>query len=352
MVLPGLINSHVHLELSWMAGRVRSTRAGLVDWIERQLHYRAQVPPQEAQERAAEVEASRMFGFGTAGVFDISNSNFTAPLFAGAGISGVVQHELLTMDRGRLAVALERVGELRPVTRCDRAELRTRPGPHALYSTAPQLVRASAEAEPEIPFSIHISEAPEELEFIAQGSGPLARFMDDLGVDWRWWEPVGISPVAYLDALGLLGPRSLLVHGVELDEGDIGLIAKRGAPLCVCPRSNRWISGRLPDVSAVFEAGVLLCLGTDSLASNSSHDLFEEIAELGRSFPDIGMDTWLAAAAENGAGVLGTEGLGRIEVGFSPGLLWLRETPNLEALRHQPPSSREWLTLPRGVCGG
>ena len=47
-----------------------------------------------------------------------------------------------------------------------------------------------------------------------------AEFLDALGVDWRWWDPVGVSPVDYMDALQVLGPRSLLVHGVVLDEAD------------------------------------------------------------------------------------------------------------------------------------
>jgi cytosine/adenosine deaminase-related metal-dependent hydrolase len=351
MVIPGLINAHLHLELSWMHEGVLSQRGGIIDWLERQLHYRSQIPDLARQQDIARRRAQEMFELGTAGVFDISNLNWTAPLIAAAGLSGVVQHELLTMDRQRLRLVLERVNDKREDAINDGSRVVVRPGPHALYSTAPQLVRASSERRPEVPFSIHISESPEEDEFVASGQGPFAQLMKDLGVDWDWWEPVGMSPVAYLDALGLLGSRSLLVHGVSLSGPDFQFIADRLATLCLCPRSNRWIGGVLPDVLACVEAGIRLCVGTDSLASNSSLDVMEEVVELGQAFPGLPMETWLSAVTENGAAVLANPWLGRIELGCSPGLLWLADTPAPESLRAGLPPRREWLVKPRGYHG-
>jgi aminodeoxyfutalosine deaminase len=348
LVLPGLINGHVHLELSWMEGRVRSTQQGLVNWLERQLHFRTQAPSAAEQLALARAHAEKMAAWGTAGVFDISNSDATGELLLGAGLSGIVQHELLTMDRTRLPSVMKQVAEPRADWLGEQGVVLRRPGPHALYSTAPQLLRASASAESRLPFSIHISEAEEELEFIAEGRGPLAEFMDALGVEWDWWEAPGLTPVAYLDALGLLGPRCLLVHGVELDDADVDLIVEQGASLCLCPRSNRWITGEIPEVRRLLDAQVPLCVGTDSLASNSSLDLFEELVELGRSFPEVGMEPWLKAVTDTGGGVLGVDGLGRVEEGASPGLLWLPEVAHVEALREGAPRRREWLASPRG----
>lgn len=352
LVVPGLINAHVHLELSWMDGRVRSTQQGLVNWLERQLHFRTEAPSLDEQVALAWAQARRMVELGTAGVFDISNSLVIGEHLLAAGLSGIVQHELLTMDRARLPKVLAMVDEPRGHLFGEQGVVYRRPGPHALYSTAPQLVRSSAAAESRLPFSIHVSEADDEVAFIADGSGPLAGFLDALGVDWDWWEPPGLTPVAYLDALGVLGPRCLLVHGVELNENDVGLIVDQGASLCLCPRSNRWISGEIPAVQPLLDAAIPLCLGTDSLASNSSLDLFEELSELGRSFPEVGMETWLTAATETGGKILGIDGLGRVEEGASPGLLWLAETEEVEALREEPPARREWLSSPRGSDAG
>lgn len=346
LVLPGLINAHVHLELSWMKGAVPSTKRGLVEWVVRQLHARAGAPTQEEQQAVAQEYAEQMFGHGTAGVFDISNGNQTAKTLAEAGLSGIVQHELLTMDRRRVPSQLKEVVREARTEVSERATIRLRPGPHALYSTAPQLIVESACAQPDLPFSIHVAESPEEDDFLVGGHGPLAAFLDDLGVDWRWWEPVGLSPVGYLDALQLLDERSLLVHGVCLTELDLRRIASRGASLCLCPRSNRWISGRLPDVELAHAVGCRLCVGTDSVASNDDLDLFGELAALGQSFPAIGMDVWMKAATENGADVLGLGDLGRIEVGRAPGLLHLPETVTLDALRLGPPKQRRWLVSP------
>jgi cytosine/adenosine deaminase-related metal-dependent hydrolase len=255
------------------------------------------------------------------------------------------------MDRERLLELLKGLGGAAEPLCTDRAWLELRPGPHAPYSTAPQLIRASAASAPGLPFAIHVAEGPEEKEFVAYGTGPIAGILDDLGINWRWWDPVGMTPVAYLDALGVLGPRCLLVHGLEVEREDQELIAARGATLCLCPRSNRWISGRLPDVPGYLEAGVRLCLGTDSLASNASLDLLEEVVELSTSFPDLPIAGWLSAATENGASVMGFESLGRVEPGCSPGLLWLPDTPDLESLGRCAPRVRRWLVKPRGRRG-
>ena len=346
LLVPGLINAHLHLELSWMQGEVAATQQGLVEWVERQLHVRSHPPSAEQRLAEERAQAAEMVAFGTAAVFDISNGDQTAEVLADAGLSGIVQHELLTMDRQRLPTVLKAVNQTREVIQRPACEIRRRPGPHALYSTAPQLLRESAHAEPELPFSIHIGESVEEQEFIGDGQGPFVALMDALGVDWRWWDPVGMSLLAYLDALGLLGPRSLLVHGVLFDQAAYERIAERQASLCLCPRSNRWITGRLPRVELALTAGCRLCIGTDSVASNHDLDMFAEIAELGHSFPEIGMDVWLTAATESGADVLGLPQLGRIDAGCAPGLLLLSETDNVEALRAGPPSSRQWLVRP------
>ena len=123
-------------------------------------------------------------------------------------------------------------------------------------------------------------------------------------------------------------------------------MASRGASLCLCPRSNLWISGRLPNAEAAVRENIRLCIGTDSLASNADLDLFHEIAVLAQAFPGIDMTTWLRAATENGADVLGFSFLGRIAQGCSPGLLFLPGVDDLEALRQGAPRDRRWLVEP------
>jgi cytosine/adenosine deaminase-related metal-dependent hydrolase len=174
-----------------------------------------------------------------------------------------------------------------------------------------------------VPASIHLGEDPSEVVFSRDGAGPFAGLLDELGIDWRWWTPSGLRPVAYLDALSVLGPGLLLVHGVDLDADDRARMVARGSPLCLCPRSNLHIGGRLPDVPALLAAGVHLCVGTDSLASSPDLDVLAEIAVLARAFRTVPIERWLRMATSGGADALGFPSAGRIAVGASPGLVLL-----------------------------
>ncbi|MCA9494754.1 MAG: amidohydrolase family protein, partial [Myxococcales bacterium] len=172
------------------------------------------------------------------------------------------------------------------------------------------------------PSTIHCAEDPNEEAFL-HGEGPVVAFLDRLGLDWRWSGHPRTTPVGWLERLGVLGPDLLVVHGVHLSDADRATLAARRAPLCLCPRSNLHIGGRLPDVSALLVSGVPLALGTDSLASCEDLDVLGEIPVLRRACPDVDPITWLQLATEGGADALGLPELGRIAVDTSPGLVLL-----------------------------
>ena len=172
-----------------------------------------------------------------------------------------------------------------------------------------------------VPASIHLAEDVAELEFLMSGTGPFADFLDRIQRDWRWWRPPGQSPARYLDGLGLLGPDLLLVHGRYIAEEDLPLVAARQASICLCPRSNLHIGQQLPDVPAMVSAGVRLLLGTDSLASSPSVDVFEEAAVLVDAFPELDPRRWLRSLTADAADALRLSGVGRLLPGTAPGLI-------------------------------
>lgn len=337
LVLPGLINAHTHLELSGRAGMV-GPGGGFVGWASRLMA----LPP-AVDEGACRAAVRALQEAGTAWVWDVSNRGDTGALLAEAGLGGVVQHELLGFDRERVAALVEAArGGVRRVD-----GVLVRPVPHALFSTAPELVRAAVLASAE-PCSLHVAESGDEAAFLRDGTGPFAELLDRLGRDWRWWKPPGTSAVQYLDALGVLGPGLVLVHGIWLDEADLALVARRGATVCLCPRSNLHVEGRLPDLRAMGRAGVRLCLGTDSLASSPDLDVLAEIPVLGAVFPEVPVERWLAACTHEAAAALGLRSLGRIEAGASPGLVALAGVRGLSELLQRPPPHRAWWTSPGG----
>lgn len=309
VLVPGLVNAHLHLEL---AGMSVPGGEGLLAWVRGLL---ATPRPDDAPLRVA---AAAMAAAGTVLVCDVSNGAHTAPILAAAGLTGVVQHELLGLGREQWPARAEQARE--PDRQVDGIVVR--PSPHATYSTAPELIRAACRPG-RFPATIHLSEDPHEVAFTERGEGPFASFCDGLGLDWRWWEPPGCTPTAYLDRLGVLGPGLLTVHGVWLTDDDRRLLRERGSSLVLCARSNLHIGGRLPDVPALLADGVRLCLGTDSSASCPDLDVLGEIPALAKAFPDVPVERWLRMATLDAADALGAPGHGRIAVGATPGLVLL-----------------------------
>lgn len=338
LVLPGLINAHTHVELSHVS--LGPPPGSFLGWLGDLMRN----PPPTDRGAALRAGAEELATAGTAWVGDVSNLGDTAATLAAAGLSGVVHHELLGFDRATLTARLAQVAAFdgqraTPFT--------TRPAPHALFSTHPELVRAALRAGPaDLPASLHVGESEHEAQLLLTGDGPHAELLDRLGRDWRWWTAPGCSPLTWLDRLGVLGPRVLLVHGVRLSPEDRQLAAARGARLCVCARSNLHIGGLLPDVAAWLRVGVPVCLGTDSRASSPDLDLLGELPALAAGCPDVAPETWLALATHAGARAAGAIGFGAITPGAAPGLLHLPGVTSPSALLRGAPGERRWLVRP------
>jgi len=343
MLIPSLVNAHTHLELSGLRGTVPGGE-GLVRWVGQLLRQRATAEDQSFE------GAMELVRHGTGVVCDVSNSGETRAALQKARLSGVIQRELLTLDASLLPRRIREASEPDVKLLEDGQKWWTRPSPHALYSTAPALVKACVQgrepaAEGRPPATIHLAEDMEEIRFLRDGGGAWARFLDGAGIDWRWWQPTGGSPVDLLSELGVLGPDLLLVHGVHLTGRDRRQIAESGAALVLCARSNLHIHGELPDGKALVDMGIPLALGTDSLGSCPDLDVLSEIPLLGQAFPAVDPRVWLHAATAGGAQAL-KFGRGELAVGASPGVVLLEGVDRVESLVERAPS-RRWMVRPR-----
>ncbi len=338
LLIPGLVNAHVHLELAHARGRVPGG-AGFGRWFEALARLERSVDPHEAMAQAAR----EMVETGTAAVVDHAGGDGTAPIYVGAGIGGIVQRELVGLAAERQAALL--ACARRPHRRwSDRPPLVERWGPHALYSAQRPVLRAAFEADGGgHPASIHLAEDPAHLRFLKDGSGPFAETLARLGIDTCGFEPWGRGPVAILDEEGWLD-RAVLVHGVHLQRGEVDLLASRRRPVVLCPRSNLHIGGVLPPVRALVGRSVPLALGTDSSASCPDLDLLGEVRILVERFPEIPLDRWLHAATAGGAEAFGLRWAGRLAPNTSPGGLLVHP--------ERPWEARRWLFRPgRNPCG-
>ncbi len=176
---------------------------------------------------------------------------------------------------------------------------------HAPYSVSPALFREIARARRDGPLSVHLAESADELEFLRTGHGPFRQLLEDLGAWNAGWTVPGCDPVEYLDRVGYLQRGVLAVHAVHLTETGLERLRAADAVIVTCPRSNVWVGAGLPRVSRFYGAGVRVAVGTDSLASATSLNLFDELAQLRRVAPDVAAASLLDSATRVGAEALG-----------------------------------------------
>lgn len=278
-LLPGLVNAHTHLELTHHAGHVPDNLP-LIEWIYPLVSYSRTRTPADF-ERAAYAGVELMRVSGTVAVGEICTFGQSVRPLVESGLRGVVYYELLGPDPSQ-ADELLRKGQ-RQIEQWRREypqdRIRFGLGPHTPFTVSAELLRAVAEwclAE-DAPLSIHAAESPAETRFLRDATGPIADLLY-AGAGW----PVrpecapGISPMAWLDQLGLLAARPLLAHGIQVDEADVSLIARAGASVAHCPRSNAQLRcGRMP-YELYRAAGVRLAMGTDSLASSPSLAVWDD----------------------------------------------------------------------------
>jgi cytosine/adenosine deaminase-related metal-dependent hydrolase len=348
-ILPGLVNAHTHLELSWMRDRV-PPGATMPEWVERLMALRRTVdrdPPEAIHEAIREARAA-----GTTLVGDITNTLASYEPLADSALSAAVFRELLGFSAAdpaaTVAAARAEIEALTPI-----AWLRPSIVPHAPYSVSPGLLRAIAGAAGASTVSIHLGESSEEVEFLRHGRGAWRGMLARLGVWTDEWKAPAAGPVGYIAANGLLTDRLLAVHCVQLTDVELQALAAAGATVVTCPRSNRWTGAGLPPVERFYASGVRVAIGTDSLSSVEDLNLFSELKLIRDLAPAVPPREILASATTHGADALGFgDELGTIQPGKRAELLAVRlpsETVDVEEylLSGIEPSDVTWLS----ACG-
>lgn len=301
-VLPGLVNAHTHLELSWMRARL-APAARMPDWIRALMALRREVHRDDPLAMAAAVGEARRAG--TSLVGDISNTLASIHALGASPLGGCLFYELLGFNHPDPARWVRDKAE--QVHTATRPRVRASVVPHAPYSASPALFQAVASlaSKERWRLSIHLGESADELEFLATGRGAFRDLLESLGVWTDAWEPPGTGPVAYVDSFGLLTERTLVVHGVQLTAEELRCVGEAGSTIVTCPRSNRWVGVGDPPISRFYASGARVAIGTDSLASCSDLNVFAELARIRELAPEIPARTLLHSATQAGADALG-----------------------------------------------
>lgn len=326
-VVPGFVNAHCHLELSYMKGLFRRG-TGMTGFID-QINALRYVAPLEDRLYDISAQLDSMYRSGVSAMADISNCNESFAAKASSPMYTRTFLEVFGTEPEDSPAIIEDVKKLQ--AEAASCGLDAAPSPHACYTMSPRLLADVSALGLESGYlSYHSEETPEEEEMIASGSGPM---WDNRRAAGMSTPPVtgGSSLEYFVDTLATVRPlpvkeRILLVHEVCITPKGVELIKKAlpGACIVLCPRSNIYIHNALPPVEMLRDSGLTLAVGTDSLSSNDSLDMIAELYLLQENFPKISMEELFGWACLGGAKALGKEGsLGSIDPGKKPGLVFV-----------------------------
>jgi 5-methylthioadenosine/S-adenosylhomocysteine deaminase len=305
VILPGLINTHTHLELTGFEDRVPERE--FTAWIRRLRELKATRSSEEYVEAARRGLAS-CFAGGVTTVADTGDSAAVIKALVEAGGSGIAYHEVFGPHPGQaeesLAGLQARVEALRPLA-TDRVSIGV--SPHAPYTVSGQLFRSVSDwaRSERLPVAVHVAESPAESELLLRGAGPFAEAWRARGIPLP--SPAGRTPIGWLAEHGALSDQTLCIHAVQVDGRDIGRLTESGAAVSHCPLSNRAHGHGGAPLEALLESGIRVGLGTDSVVSVGRLDLLAEAREAAGLAPSLDADDLIELCTLSGARALGLD---------------------------------------------
>jgi cytosine/adenosine deaminase-related metal-dependent hydrolase len=318
---PGAVNAHAHLGFRREDAPEGGTFSG---WLGKLIE---RLPEKEAWTAEAAGDSAReAVEAGTTYMAESSPNGECLPQLAESGMAGTVFAEFFPHEIGTPEQAVEFiVGKARELQEGLPERVNARVSVHSPYTVDPESARLAARRTREMGWTlaIHLSESPEEVEFIRDGTGGLADIFGS-----NEWGGVGVSPVSYAEGVELLAPETIAAHlATGVFEEEIEVLAQTGVAAAHCPRSNDFLGCGVSPVPRMLERGIRVGMGTDGLWSSPSMNLFEEtLFAIGLH----GLDgaTGLELATLGGARSLGIEAeTGTIEVGKWADLALIEVSP-------------------------
>ena len=323
ILCPGFTNAHNHVELSHLLGAFNQA-TGMSGFIN-QINALRDTVDHEGRIKALEYQMEKMYAEGVQAMADISNCSESFPCKAKSPMYTRTFLELFGSEPKDAQDVLESGKRL--AQKSQEFGIDAAITPHSCYTMSPQLLAMAAQEGLKSGYlSYHSQESDEEEELIISGTGALADNYKGRGLSTP---PVTGKPalVYFIDRLlsfseSPVKGNILLVHNVAINQESIDYAKKHLATpyFAICPLSNIFIHRALPPLDLMRENGLKICLGTDSLSSNTVLSIAKEIVCLHNNFPHIELKEILQWACLNGAQMLGKDDkLGTFEVGKQPG---------------------------------
>ena len=305
VLLPGLINTHTHLELTGLEGG--APEPDFPEWI-MSVRERKAARTGEQFLAAAHAGLAACWAAGVTTVADTGDSGAVIQALAQAGGSGIAYQEVFGPHPGDLDVSLAGLqARVEALGAFSGGRVRMGVSPHAPYSVSGQLYAATARwARAEsLPLATHVAESRAECDLLARGMGGFAEAWRRRGIPLP--SSLGWTPLEWLDEHGVLGESTLCIHGVQVTATDLERMQVTGAALAHCPLSNHAHGHGTAPVREYLERGIRVGLGTDSVMSVGVLDLLAEARAMRRA---AGLDAprALALCTLDAARALGVDG--------------------------------------------
>ncbi|MBL4594117.1 MAG: amidohydrolase family protein [Flavobacteriales bacterium] len=314
IICPGFINTHCHLELSYLKGKL-TEQGQLPGFVKEIISIRDNFTIQERQE-AIELAEQEMINNGIVAVGDIANG---ASTFAQKENSQMRYHtflEVFSLNPETVDEVIDRTISLKKEY---HNQNRISISPHAPYSMSKQLMISVNKVSGEI-LTIHNQETESENELFLTKSGKLYEQLSSFNEDIKKWTPTGENSLPSYLANFTADKKILLVHNTYTCKEDIDFAKNYSNNIywCFCPNANKYIENRQPKYNLFVNEKCTI--GTDSLASNWSLSILDELKTITKNNAEISLETLIKWATFNGAQLLEFNELGSIEKGKSPGL--------------------------------
>ncbi|MGQ9648966.1 MAG: amidohydrolase family protein [Phycisphaerae bacterium] len=335
VVLPGFVNAHTHLMLTGCHG-IRY-RGSFTDWIRDLVTIHPRWGPPATVRQSVREGLGQSVATGVTTVGDIGDSMEVIEAWGTGRINIVGFLEVLGIGPKRagghpkaVRVAIEMFSRafIEIWSAAGKQDFSRHPtlfipglSPHAPYSADACVYREAIHRFHELfgmcrALCTHLAETREEEQFLRDGTGPFRELLEQFGLWDGSYEPPGCSPVEFMEQVGFLAHRPLLVHCNYVSDSDLDLIAASEASVAYCPRSHRFFNHEPHRWREMLAHGINVCVGTDSLASNDTLSVLDELRFLRRLDSSVPGEMLLHMGTLAGAKALGlADAIGSLQIG-------------------------------------
>ena len=276
-IVPGFVNTHCHLELSHMKGKV-DTGTKLIPFITDVVTKRN--VDEELIASAIEEADEYMYNAGIVAVGDISNTTDTFEVKRNSKIKYHTFVEFFDfLQNENSSVEFQKYKAVYDALELKAGDKKTCV-PHAPYSVSEGLFKSILEThDGDVTVSIHNQETPPENELFEKGTGDFVDFYNSFGVDLAGFESIGKGSIFYALSQLNAASKTLFVHNTLTTESEVAAAQQWSDKVywAICANANLYIENRLPFYKNFLNQNAKMTIGTDSLTSNWKLSVFDEM---------------------------------------------------------------------------